>query len=137
MIRKYFAAGLEAQVRRTGNDLHSTLIVFVHGNGLCKSTYRQTIAHLFEINKYSGALHCVSLDLPGHGTHEWAGQSLDHFTKLSDFAKPIEEKVNEYCKQESFDRKILVAHSISCHMSLFAQKNLKFDKGWYLAFVKV
>lgn len=118
--------GWEAQVRDLGAK-RSTLVVFVHGNGLSKSCFRESIRELFELPP-SGGLHCLSLDLPGHGTHEWSGRALDEFTRLEDFAPPLEAKVNEYCRAHGreFDAKVLVAHSIGCHMALFAQKRLAF-----------
>lgn len=116
---------------------HAVLLVFVHGNGLTKSTFRSTIGKLFELHKESqskSALHCLSLDLPGHGTSPYAGQTLDQFTKLSDFAVPLVDNVHTYVNQcaTKFTSKILVAHSVGCQISLFAHKTLGFDRGMYV-----
>lgn len=113
-----------------------TLLVFVHGNGLCKSTFHATIQRLLVLNapNLKNGLHCIAFDLPGHGESPSAGQLLEEYTQISHFAKPIVEAVNAYLAntQVKFTSNVLVAHSIGCQMSLFAHKTLCFDHGLLL-----
>lgn len=124
---------METQTQHANTATSTTLIVFVHGNGLTKSCFRETIAGLFALNARNPAngLHCLSVDLPGHGSREDAGEMLDELTTLSQFGALVQQTVQNYLARLhptiTFARKVLVGHSIGCQMSVFAQRALRFD----------
>ena len=94
------------------------LVVLVHGNGLCKSVWRE-FAKLFlsKMGYYSICL--LSVDLGGHGESviNWKTR-----TRVSEFSSDILDCILDFRLSHHVDRTFFVGHSIGCQMGLFATR---------------